>query len=65
MGLTLTQAAFEALHERLDRVRRTSSTVTVDRQALAELLLDHGRVLKRLAEVGERVSWPGMGEGRG
>jgi hypothetical protein len=35
---------FEGIHKSLDRVRSTSRTVTVDRQALANLLIDHGKV---------------------
>lgn len=39
-----TQAQFEALHDALDRVRSTSTTVRVDKQALINLLIDHGEL---------------------
>jgi hypothetical protein len=38
LHLYTTLAEFEALHERHDRTRSTSKTVTVDRQATARLV---------------------------
>ena len=45
-------AAFESLHERHDRTRSTSKTVTVDRQALIHILMDHARMLETLRKAG-------------
>lgn len=44
MAITLTcsQEQFEKIHEDLDKTRRTSETVKVDRAALMALLIDHG-----------------------
>lgn len=39
-----TQDQFEKIHQQLEQTRRTSSTVKVDRAALAALLLDHGQL---------------------
>jgi hypothetical protein len=47
-----TQDQFEGIHKSLDRVRSTSKTVTVDRQALANLLIDHGKLLAILKAEG-------------
>lgn len=41
---TCTQEQFEKIHEQLDQTRRTSTTVKVDRAALAALLIDHGQL---------------------
>lgn len=38
------QEQFEKIHEDLDKTRRTSDTVRVDRAALQALLIDHGRL---------------------
>jgi hypothetical protein len=43
---------FEALHERHDRTRSTSKTVTVGRQALIHILMDHARMLEALRKAG-------------
>lgn len=43
---------FEDLHRRHDRTRSTSKTVTVDRQALINILMDHGRMLDTLRKSG-------------
>jgi hypothetical protein len=43
--LELTQDQFEGLHDDLDKVRRTSRTVKVDKDALSALLRDHSRLL--------------------
>jgi hypothetical protein len=40
------QAQFDALHEALDKVRSTSTTVKVDKAALSALLMDHANLLK-------------------
>jgi hypothetical protein len=41
MNMKTTQEQFEGLHEALDKVRSTSSTVKVDKEALRALLYDH------------------------
>jgi hypothetical protein len=43
---------FEILHERHDRTRSTSKTVTVDRQALIHILMDHARMVEALRKAG-------------
>lgn len=48
---------FETMHERHDRTRSTSKTVTVDRQALIHILMDHARMLGALRKAG-RVDVP-------
>jgi hypothetical protein len=50
-GIELTDEEFHALHMRLDRTRRNSTTVTVDRQALARLLADHSRLYAALDAI--------------
>lgn len=50
-GLTLTDEEFHELHTRLERTRRTSATVSVDRQALTRLLADHGRLYAHVDEI--------------
>lgn len=50
-GIELTDDEFHELHVRLDRTRRTSATVSVDRQALTRLLADHGRLYASLDEI--------------
>ncbi len=52
LRLYTTLAEFELLHERRDRTRRTSKTVTVDRQALIHILMDHARILEALCKAG-------------
>jgi hypothetical protein len=47
-----TMPEFELLHERHDRTRSTSRTVTVDRQALIHILMDHARMLGALRKAG-------------
>lgn len=47
--LTCSQAQFEGIHSDLDKVRSTSTTVKVSRDALANLLIDHAKLI-RLAE---------------
>lgn len=46
--LKTTDEQFEGLHRDLDKTRRTSETVKVSRQALTNLLLDHGQALTAL-----------------
>jgi hypothetical protein len=43
---------FETMHARHDRTRSTSKTVTVDRQALIHILMDHARMLEALSNAG-------------
>jgi len=50
--LYTTLRQFEALHDRHDRTRSTSKTVTVDRQALINVLMDHARMLEALRKSG-------------
>lgn len=45
--LGLTPGQFDALHAALDKVRSTSRTVTVDKEALAALLRDYAALLER------------------
>ncbi|WP_199202166.1 hypothetical protein [Mesorhizobium sp. 113-3-3] len=52
LQLYTTMDEFEALHERQDRTRSTSKTVTVDRQALIHILMDHARMLEALRKAG-------------
>jgi hypothetical protein len=50
--LYTTLRQFEGLHDRHDRTRSTSKTVTVDRQALINVLMDHARMLEALRKSG-------------
>lgn len=49
--LALTDEQYHELHVRLERTRRTSTTVAVDRQALTVLLSDHGRLYAHINEI--------------
>lgn len=51
--LYTTMAEFEGLHERYDRRRSTSKSVTVDREALIHLLMDHSRLIEALRQAGQ------------
>lgn len=51
--LYTTMAEFEALHERHDRTRSTSKSVTVDREALIHILMDHSRLVEALRQAGQ------------
>lgn len=51
--LHTTMAEFEGLHERCDRTRSTSKSVTVDREALIHLLMDHSRLIEALRQAGQ------------
>ena len=51
--LYTTMAEFEGLHARNDRTRSTSKSVTVEREALIHLLMDHSRLVEALRQVGE------------
>ncbi len=52
LQLYTTLLQFEELHLRHDRTRSTSKTVTVDRQALINLLMDHSRLVDALRKTG-------------
>ncbi|MFI0848713.1 hypothetical protein [Mesorhizobium sp. IMUNJ 23232] len=52
LQLYTTLAEFEDLHALHDRTRSTSKTVTVDRQALIHILMDHARMLEALRKAG-------------
>jgi transposase-like protein len=52
LQLYTTMEEFETLYERHDRTRSTSKTVTVDRQALIHILMDHGRMVEALRKSG-------------
>lgn len=41
MTFNLSQEAFEQLHRDLDKVRSTSKTITISKEALRCILLDH------------------------
>jgi hypothetical protein len=51
ISLYTTMREFEGLHERHDRTRSTSRTVTVDREALIHLLMDHSRMVEALRQA--------------
>jgi hypothetical protein len=51
LSLYTTMREFEGLHERYDRTRSTSRTVTVDREALIHLLMDHSRMVEALRQA--------------
>ncbi|MGB3830313.1 MAG: hypothetical protein WA975_00445 [Mesorhizobium sp.] len=51
--LFTTMREFESLHERHDRTRSTSRTVTVEREALIHLLMDHARLVEALRQAGQ------------
>lgn len=51
--LYTTLKQFEGLHERHDRTRSTSRSVTVDRQALIHILMDHPNMVDALRKVGQ------------
>ncbi|RWD31051.1 MAG: hypothetical protein EOS34_24740 [Mesorhizobium sp.] len=53
ISLYTTMREFEGLHERHDRTRSTSRTVTVDREALIHLLMDHSRLVEALRQAGQ------------
>ena len=53
LTLYTTMLEFEGLHARHDRTRSTSKTITVDREALIHLLMDHSRMLDTLRRVGQ------------
>lgn len=47
-GLLCTDGQFHALHEALAKVRSTSKTVTVSKEALTNLLIDHSKIYAAL-----------------
>jgi hypothetical protein len=52
LNIYTTMTEFEDLHVRHDRTRSTSKTVTVDRQALIHMLMDHASMLEALGRLG-------------
>ncbi len=56
--LVTTDSQFDGLHEALNTVRRTSSTVKVDKESLRNLLMDHAELQDALSRrsVHEDVS---------
>jgi hypothetical protein len=52
LQLYTTMSEFESLHERSDRTRGTSRTLTVDRQALIHILIDHANMVDALRKAG-------------
>lgn len=53
LTLYTTLKQFEGLHERLDRTRSTSKSVTIDRQALIHILMDHSNMVEALSRIGQ------------
>lgn len=53
LKLCTTLKEFEDLHQRHDRTRSTSRSVTVERQALIHLLMDHANMVEALHKVGQ------------
>lgn len=49
--LKLKQTAFEQMHRDLDKSRRSSEFIKVNRQALTDLLMDYGDLLGRVEYV--------------
>lgn len=45
LKLELPRADYDALHVAVHKVRKGTKKVSVDRDALAALLIDHGRIL--------------------
>jgi hypothetical protein len=52
LTLRTTQAQFEGLHERVDKTRSTSKSVTVDKDALTALLMDHSMMVRAFRDHG-------------
>lgn len=52
LQLYTTMDEFEDPHARYDRTRSTSETVTVERQALIHILMDHARMIEALRKAG-------------
>jgi hypothetical protein len=48
----------DSLHLAIEHSRASSETVRVNREALANLLLDHGRIAKALGEAGYTMKEP-------
>jgi hypothetical protein len=53
LTLYTTMREFEGLHARHDRTRSTSKSITVDREAMIHLLMDHARLVEALRRVGQ------------
>lgn len=49
--LECTQEQFEGIHRDLDKVRTTSKSVKVDREALQALLMDYSNCLQKLTYI--------------
>lgn len=49
--LNMKQTEFEQMHRDLDKSRRSSEFIKVNRQALQNLLLDYGDLLERVEYV--------------
>lgn len=50
-ALLLSQEQFEGLHAALDKARSTTKNITVDRQALTNILIDHSKMVERLERL--------------
>lgn len=46
-----TDKQFESLHVSTDKCRKNAKNVTVDRQALVNLLMDHSNMVAKLQEM--------------
>ena len=49
LKLTCSQKQFDDLNVAIDKVKRTSTTVKVDKQALVNLLIDHCKLVAKLS----------------
>ncbi len=50
-NLRLTGTALDGLHREIDKVKRTSKSVRVDRDALAALLMDYSAMLDVVLQI--------------
>jgi hypothetical protein len=48
LELTCTDEQFHSLHEALSKLRDTTKVAYVDKQALVNLLIDHGKLLQQV-----------------
>lgn len=51
LHLELPQEQFEVLHLALAKVRSTSKTVTVDKEAMTALLIDYSKLIDKLEKT--------------
>jgi hypothetical protein len=51
MKLHTSDEQFESLHRVCDKARTTSKAVTVDRQALINLLMDHSNLVAQVERI--------------